>query len=168
MTARGTARLLAAALIVAGIQMNTMYHRINDLECQRDIYKSRSESWEREASGWHDVTMQLGELTDDLREELKSKEQSLPANFTMEYAGDFLCTSYCTEKREHICGTEQGSPPAAPRWRRVLPWRRISQFFLLARCYISKAWASESYKTRAPTFRASTLTLRWPERTKTH
>lgn len=96
MTARGTARLLAAALIVAGIQMNTMYHRINDLECQRDIYKSRSESWEREASGWHDVTMQLGELTDDLREELKSKEQSLPANFTMEYAGDFLCTSYCT------------------------------------------------------------------------
>lgn len=108
MTARGTARLLAAALIVAGIQMNTMYHRINDLECQRDIYKSRSESWEREASGWHDVTMQLGELTDDLREELKSKEQSLPANFTMEYAGDFLCTSYCTEKREHICGTGTG------------------------------------------------------------
>lgn len=26
----------------------------------------------------------------------------------VEDAGDFLCTAYCTEKREHICGTGTG------------------------------------------------------------
>jgi 3D (Asp-Asp-Asp) domain-containing protein len=32
----------------------------------------------------------------------------LPVALTAEYAGEFKLTSYCTEKREHICGTGDG------------------------------------------------------------
>ena len=41
MTARGTARLLAAALIVAGIQMNTMYDA--DIEDLSELEKENDE-----------------------------------------------------------------------------------------------------------------------------
>lgn len=36
------------------------------------------------------------------------QEEVLPEGMTAEYAGEFLCTSYCTEKYPHICGTGTG------------------------------------------------------------
>lgn len=39
-------KIALVAVLIAGVQMNTLYHRIDDLECQRDIYKSRYEDWE--------------------------------------------------------------------------------------------------------------------------
>ena len=68
-------KIALVAVLIAGVQTNTLYHRIDDLECQRDIYKSRDR---------------------------------LDGKLLVEDAGDFLCTAYCTEKREHICGTGTG------------------------------------------------------------
>ena len=39
-------KIALVAVMIAGIQVNVLYHRIDDLECQRDIYKSRYEDWE--------------------------------------------------------------------------------------------------------------------------
>lgn len=39
-------KIALVAVLIAGVQTNTLYHRIDDLECQRDIYKSRYEDWE--------------------------------------------------------------------------------------------------------------------------
>ena len=39
-------KIALVAVMIAGIQVNVLYHRVNDLECQRDIYKSRYEDWE--------------------------------------------------------------------------------------------------------------------------
>ena len=34
-------KIALVVVLIAGVQTTTLYHRINDLECQRDIYKSR-------------------------------------------------------------------------------------------------------------------------------
>ena len=39
-------KIALVAVMIAGIQTGVLYHRIDDLECQRDIYKSRYEDWE--------------------------------------------------------------------------------------------------------------------------
>ena len=83
-----------------GIQTSVLYHRVNDLECQRDIYKSRYEDWEG-------VSKEIAEYADTLRDSLKARDR-LDGKLLVEDAGDFLCTAYCTEKREHICGTGTG------------------------------------------------------------
>lgn len=69
--------------------------RIQQLEQDRDIYKSRFQNWSERA-------MQDEETIERLQEEV------LPEGMTAEYAGEFLCTSYCTEKYPHICGTGTG------------------------------------------------------------
>ena len=38
-------KIALVVVLIAGVQTNALYHRINDLECQRDIYKSRYEDW---------------------------------------------------------------------------------------------------------------------------
>ena len=39
-------KIALVVVMIAGIQTSVLYHRVNDLECQRDIYKSRYEDWE--------------------------------------------------------------------------------------------------------------------------
>ena len=34
-------KIALVVVMIAGIQTSVLYHRVNDLECQRDIYKSR-------------------------------------------------------------------------------------------------------------------------------
>ena len=91
-------KIALVVVMIAGIQTSVLYHRVNDLECQRDIYKSRYEDWEG-------VSKEIAEYADTLRDSLKARDR-LDGKLLVEDAGDFLCTAYCTEKREHICGTE--------------------------------------------------------------
>lgn len=93
-------KIALVAVLIAGVQTNTLYHRIDDLECQRDIYKSRYEDWEG-------VSKEIAGYADTLRDLLKARDR-LDGKLLVEDAGDFLCTAYCTEKREHICGTGTG------------------------------------------------------------
>lgn len=93
-------KIALVAVLIAGVQTNTLYHRIDDLECQRDIYKSRYEDWEG-------VSKEIAGYADTLRDSLKARDR-LDGKLLVEDAGDFLCTAYCTEKREHICGTGTG------------------------------------------------------------
>ena len=69
--------------------------RIQQLEQDRDIYKSRSQNWSDRAIQDEEIIEQL-------------QEKAMPDGLTAEYAGEFLCTSYCTERRKHICGTGTG------------------------------------------------------------
>ena len=61
-------KIALVAVMIAGIQVNVLYHRIDDLECQRDIYKSRYEDWEG-------VSKEIAEYADTLRDSLKARDR---------------------------------------------------------------------------------------------
>lgn len=82
-------------------------HRVADLEIQRDIYKSRAEDWEQMADDWKDTAYFAADVTEELANELKARK-TLGEKLIVEDAGTFVCTAYCTEKYEHICGTGTG------------------------------------------------------------
>lgn len=88
------------ATVASGIAVGMANGRINDLEMQRDIYKSRAEDWEGTAGI-------VAQYADDLADELKIRDR-LDEKLLVEYAGVFKCTAYCTEKYQHICGTGTG------------------------------------------------------------
>lgn len=97
-------RVVAATAICAaianGANVAVKNARIEDLKIQRDIYKSRAEDWEGAAK-------EIAEYADTLNADLKARER-LERKLIVEDAGIFQCTAYCTEKREHICGTGTG------------------------------------------------------------
>jgi len=76
-----------------------MQRRIDDLEGQRIIYSAR-------LANWQDRAIQDEEVIDQLQ--TAANENALPDGLTKEYAGEFLCTAYCTEEYPHICGTGDG------------------------------------------------------------
>ena len=100
-------KIALVAVLIAAVQTNTLYHRIDDLECQRDIYKSRYEDWEG-------VSKEIAGYADTLRDSLKARDR-LDGKLLVEDAGDFLCTAYCTEKREHLCVTVTEITPSGAR-----------------------------------------------------
>lgn len=59
-------KIALVVVLIAGVQTTTLYHRINDLECQRDIYKSRYEDWEG-------VSKEIAGYADTLRDSLKAR-----------------------------------------------------------------------------------------------
>lgn len=77
-----------------------MQRRIDDLEGQRIIYAAR-------LANWQDRAIQDEEVIDQLQ--TAANENALPDGLTKEYAGEFLCTAYCTEEYQHICGTGDGT-----------------------------------------------------------
>jgi 3D (Asp-Asp-Asp) domain-containing protein len=91
---------LLAAELVSCTKAALMQNRITDLETQRDIYKSMYEDWKGAAG-------EVAGYADDLRDSLKARNR-LDQKLLVEDAGEFLCTSYCTEQYEHICGTGTG------------------------------------------------------------
>lgn len=76
-----------------------MQRRIDDLEGQRIIYSAR-------LANWQDRAIQDEEVIDQLQ--TAANENALPDGLTKEYAGEFLCTAYCTEEYPHICGAGTG------------------------------------------------------------
>ena len=93
----------AASSVAVGLANS----RINDLEIQRDIYKSRAEDWEQMANDWKDTAYFAADAVEELANELKARN-TLDKKLMVEDAGTFVCTAYCTEKYEHICGTGTG------------------------------------------------------------
>lgn len=101
MTAKTKAILVLffAAEIVNATKVAVMQRRIDDLEGQRIIYSAR-------LTNWQDRAIQDEEVIDQLQ--TAANENALPDGLTKEYAGEFLCTAYCTEEYPHICGTGDG------------------------------------------------------------
>lgn len=101
MTAKTKAILVLffAAEIVNATKVAVMQRRIDDLEGQRIIYSAR-------LANWQDRAIQDEEVIDQLQ--TAANENALPDGLTKEYAGEFLCTAYCTEEYPHICGTGDG------------------------------------------------------------
>lgn len=97
----------SAWMLTATTGWITANHRVADLETQRDIYKSRAEDWERMADDWKDTAYFAADVTEELANELKARK-TLDEKLIVEDAGTFVCTAYCTEKYEHICGTGTG------------------------------------------------------------
>ena len=91
--------LFFAAEIVNATKVAVMQRRIDDLEGQRIIYSAR-------LANWQDRAIQDEEVIDQLQ--TAANENALPDGLTKEYAGEFLCTAYCTEEYPHICGTGDG------------------------------------------------------------
>lgn len=90
---------LLTAMLIGGARNAALENRINDLEGQRIIYSARLENWQ-------DRAIQDEEVIDQLQN--AAGENALPDGLTKEYAGKFLCTAYCTEEYQHICGTGTG------------------------------------------------------------
>lgn len=86
-----------------------MQRRIDDLEGQRIIYSAVWQTGRTEQ-------FRMKKLSTSYR--LPANENALPNGLTKEYAGEFLCTAYCTEEYPHICGeghgiTASGAPVTA-------------------------------------------------------
>lgn len=90
---------LLTATLIGGARNAALENRINDLEGQRIIYSVR-------LANWQDRAIQDEEVIDQLQ--TAANENALPDGLTKEYAGKFLCTAYCTEEYQHICGTGTG------------------------------------------------------------
>lgn len=90
---------LLTATLIGGARNAALENRINDLEGQRIIYAAR-------LANWQDRAIQDEEVIDQLQ--TAANENALPDGLTKEYAGEFLCTAYCTEEYPHICGTGDG------------------------------------------------------------
>lgn len=89
---------LLTATLIGGARDAALRNRINDLEGQRDIYASR-------LANWQDRAIRDEEIIDRLQAE---EQTALPGGLVAEYAGEFQCTAYCTEKYQHICGEGHG------------------------------------------------------------
>lgn len=89
---------LLTATLIGGAKNVALENRINDLEGQRDIYASR-------LANWQDRAIRDEEIIDRLQAE---EQTALPGRLIAEYAGEFQCAAYCTEKYQHICGEGHG------------------------------------------------------------
>lgn len=90
---------LLTATLISGARNVALQNRVNDLEGQRIIYAAR-------LANWQDRAIQDEEVIDQLQ--TAASENAMPEGLTKEYAGKFLCTAYCTEEYQHICGTGTG------------------------------------------------------------
>lgn len=77
--------------------------KLDTLEVERDIYKSRSQNWERMAGEKDETVDRLQTEVDQLTAELAASN-----DLTLTYAGAFTCTAYCAEDYPHICGEGHG------------------------------------------------------------
>ena len=98
--------LLAGAVPLA-VQGNILNHRINELETYYTIYASRFENWSNRALQDEQIIENLQQVNTTAQQQ-PAPESDLPAGMVAEYAGEYTCTAYCTEKRPHICGTGTG------------------------------------------------------------
>lgn len=77
--------------------------KLDNLEVEYDIYKSRSQNLERMAGEKDETIDGLQTEVDQLTAELAAQN-----NLTLTYAGSFNCTAYCVEEYVHICGEGHG------------------------------------------------------------
>lgn len=94
----GTVAAMFLAATIGIVQIENA--RINDLELQRDIYKSRFENWSTRA-------MEMEATAENLQDQLEETRRAVDGIY-LDDAGEFFCTAYCCEQYEHICGTGTG------------------------------------------------------------
>lgn len=97
----------AASSVVVGLANS----RINDLEIQRDIYKSRAEDWEGTAGV-------IAQYADDLADELKIRDR-LDEKLLVEYAGVSSVPHTVPRNTSTSAAQERESPPAGSRSKRM-------------------------------------------------
>lgn len=82
-------------------QLSLKDARIDDLEGQQIINRSRLENWQTRA-------MRDEQTIEDLQKAADEAEVVLPDGLELVDAGEFECTAYCGEKYPHICGEGKG------------------------------------------------------------
>lgn len=102
-------KIALVVVLIAGVQTNALYHRINDLECQRDIYKSRYEDWEG-------VSKEIAGYADTLRDSLKQGTGWME-NCWWRTLVIFSAQPTAPKSGSTSAAPERGSQPAAHRWK---------------------------------------------------
>lgn len=95
----------SAALCLSIVNTNVKDARIKDLTGQRDIYADMFQNWNERALQDEET---LRTLQDQLNDLADGTSAVLDGKVTLEEAGTFMCTAYCTEKYPHICGEGHG------------------------------------------------------------
>lgn len=72
--------------------------RIQQVTQERDIYASRFQNWSDRAIRDEETISTLQDRLDSMAD----------GKVYLEEAGTFMCTAYCTEKYQHICGEGRG------------------------------------------------------------
>ncbi len=92
--------LYTCICVLCGLQMGLVGHLLTEIE-----------NFEAEEINYQMGLAEMQDKYDELSTSytmLQEERLALGENVTMEYAGDFLTTAYCTEKRKHICGEGHG------------------------------------------------------------
>ena len=102
-------KIALVVVMIAGIQTSVLYHRVNDLECQRDIYKSRYEDWEG-------VSKEIAEYADTLRDSLKARTGWMGSCW-LKMLEIFSVQPIAPKSESTSAEQEPGSQPAVPPWK---------------------------------------------------
>lgn len=111
--------LVIAAIIGTELRFGS---EINSLKAQRDEYEAEADSWRQTALEREEAINMLTEyrplelepVVSNTTEEDIDEENTVATASTSNdksgwvYAGEFLCTAYCTERYAHICGEGKG------------------------------------------------------------
>lgn len=90
--------LSSTALGLAIFNGAVLNARVQQLTQERDIYASRFQNWS-------DRAIRDEETISALQDRLDSMANG---KVYLEEAGTFMCTAYCAEQRQHICGEGHG------------------------------------------------------------
>lgn len=90
--------LSSTALGLAIFNGAVLNARVQQLTQERDIYASRFQNW-------YDRALRDEETISALQDRLDSMADG---KIYLEEAGTFMCTAYCTEQYQHICGEGHG------------------------------------------------------------
>lgn len=90
--------LSSTALGLAIFNGAVLNARVQQLTQERDIYASRFQNWSDRAIRDEETISALQDRLDSMAD----------GKVYLEEAGTFMCTAYCTEQRQHICGEGHG------------------------------------------------------------
>lgn len=90
--------LSSTALGLAIFNGAVLNARVQQLTQERDIYASRFQNWSDRALRDEETISVLQDRLDSMAD----------GKIYLEEAGTFMCTAYCTEQYQHICGEGHG------------------------------------------------------------
>lgn len=90
--------LSSTALGLAIFNGAVLNARVQQLTQERDIYASRFQNWSDRALRDEETISALQDRLDSMAD----------GKIYLEEAGTFMCTAYCTEQYQHICGEGHG------------------------------------------------------------
>lgn len=90
--------LSSTALGLAIFNGAVLNARVQQLTQERDIYASRFQNWSDRAIRDEETISALQDRLDSMAD----------GKVYLEEAGTFMCTAYCTEQYQHICGEGRG------------------------------------------------------------